>query len=342
MSELIALSQKYQAIAVVGTGKNTGKTVTVNYLLTGANRAGIIPGLTSTGRDGEKADILSALPKPAIHLPEKAMLATAAPCLRAGSARLEIVETTGLYNALGEIVLARVREAGTVEACGPERTGDLQTVIQRLRHFAQLVIADGAMDRVSASAPAVAEAVILATGAVVGSDLQKVVDLTVHAVRTLSTPAAAELTLPARQLLAVGQTGVQNAEGQIKVVPILTAINAPPQLADYLNEEYNCLLLGGALSDPLAELLRQASGKTPGLKVIVQDGTRIFVEPSRWQLLTRQVVVRAAWPVNLIAVTVNPVDPRGRRLPGKQLVDNLRALLPEMLVVDPMADGGMG
>jgi hypothetical protein len=340
VNELTALSLRHQSIAVVGMGKNTGKTVTVNCLVAGAVQAGIALGLTSTGRDGESTDIVSALPKPAIYLPEGAVLATATASLGRGTARLEILDATGIYNTLGEIVIARVREAGSVEVSGPERTGDLREVIRRLQAYAQLVIADGAIDRMAASAPSVTEAAILATGAVIGRDVRQVVSLTVHAARVLMTPAAGGLRQPSLELLAGGKIGVQNQQGQIKAIPLSTAIDAPPEILDYLSPEYNCLLAGGALSDPLAELLLQASWKVPGLTIVVQDGTRIFVEPSRWQRLSRRVAVRVVKPINLMAITVNPVDPRGRRLPGSQLVGGLRELMPDLLVVDPMAEGG--
>ncbi len=341
MKELTALALRHQSIAVVGMGKNTGKTVTVNCLLAGAAPRGIVLGLTSTGRDGEMTDIVSALPKPPIYLPEQAVLATSTLSLGKGTARLEILGTTGIYNPLGEIVIARVRERGSVEVSGPERTEDLRTIIGMLQDYAQLVVVDGAIDRMAASAPSVAEAAILATGAVIGRDVEKVVALTIHAAGVLTLPTCAGLEEQGKKLLAQGKTGVINEHGQVKEVPLTTAVDAPPEILDYLNPEYNSLLVGGALSDPLAELLLQASWKIPGLSVVVDNGTKVFVEPQRWQRLRRRVSISAARSINLIAITVNPVDPRGRRLPGKELVESLQELLPKILVVDPMAEGGM-
>lgn len=340
MKALTALALQHKSIAVVGMGKNTGKTVTVNCLLAGAAGKGLILGLTSTGRDGERTDVVSSLPKPPIFLPEQAVLATSTLSVGKGTARLEILSTTGIYNPLGEIVIARVREAGSVEISGPERTEDLRTIIGKLQAYAQLVLVDGAIDRIAASAPAVTDAAVLATGAVIGRDVEKVVELTVHTAGVLTIPAL-DVGEQGMKLLAQGKTGVINQQGQIKPLPLLTAIDAPPEILDYLSPEYNNLLIGGALSDPLAELLLQASWKIPGLSAVVEDGTKIFVEPQRWQRLRRRVAISAVRPINLIAVTVNPVDSRGRRLPGKELVESLQALLPKILVVDPMAEGGV-
>ena len=188
MNKLLARILPHGTVAVVGLAKNTGKTVTVNYLVAQAQGEGLRLGLTSTGRDGETVDVLTALAKPEIFLPRMAVLATARGSLSHGSARLEILETTGISNPLGEIVLARVREAGTVELSGPERTQDLKTIIRGLEALSDLVIVDGALDRISASALSVTGAAILATGAAVAPDPQGIVRATVHAAKVLMTP----------------------------------------------------------------------------------------------------------------------------------------------------------
>lgn len=343
MNKLVALAAQHKSVAVVGMAKNTGKTMTVNYLADGAMKSGLRLGLTSTGRDGETLDTVTALPKPAIHLTEGAVIATAAGSLAKGSSKLEILETTGISNTLGEIVLARVREAGTVEISGPERTQDLRVITRRLLAFADIVLVDGALDRMAASAPSVTEACILATGAVIGADVQAVVRSTVHCARVLLTPVV-EPSLPAGAavLVETGKIGVVCRAGAVKQVPLPTAVDAPLELLTYLDQDYSRLLLGGALTDELAELLISAARRIPGLEAIVRDGTRIFVEPGRWQrLLQAGAVIRCIEPVNLVALTVNPVDPRGRRLPGQQLVDALQDLLPDLLVLNPLAEGGV-
>lgn len=337
MNALFARARRYRSIAVVGMGKNTGKTVTVNSLIAKAREAGISVGLTSTGRDGEDEDVASFRPKPPVFLPPGAALATAGPCLGRGSAGLEILEATGLTNALGEIYIARVQEEGSVEVSGPERMADLQPVLARLQQLASLVLVDGAMDRRSASAPSVSEGTILATGAVIGGSTEEVIRLTLYAVEVLGLPAAGDLSLPEIEFLAGGGVGAAGTRGPIVTIPVATAVDAPPEIASYLSPQCNRFLTGGALSDPLAELLWQASWKIPSLQVVVWDATRIFVEPGRWQRLTRRVPVRVALPIDLVGITVNPFSPEGRRLPGNELVRDLKKMLPGLPVADPLA-----
>jgi hypothetical protein len=319
--------------------KNTGKTVTVNYLIAGATQVGLSLGLTSTGRDGETMDILSSLSKPEIRMPEGAVLATSRGSASQGSARLEILGTTGISNTLGEIVIARIREAGTVEISGPERTEDLRVITSRLQELADLVIVDGALDRLAASAPSVTEAVVLATGAVVGADVKAVVLRTVHAAQILKLPVAENLNPRAVELIKQGKLGVYRGDS-VEALDLPTAIDAPLEILDYLGPPATSLLLGGALTDELAELLISASRNVAGLEAVVRDGTRVFIGPARWQRLQRAgVKVKSVEPINLVAITVNPVDPRGRQLPGRQLIGTLKQLLPGLLVINPLREG---
>lgn len=338
---LLELTGGKKSIAVVGMAKNTGKTTTVNFLISSARQLGLKLGVTSTGRDGETEDIITAQPKPSIFLDEESVLATARTSLSKGSARLEILDTTGMYNALGEIVIAKVREAGTVEVSGPERTENLRVVTQKLQNFADLVILDGALDRIAASAPSVADACILATGAVIGRDVDGVVRSTLHCVRNLQTPACTSLPEKAKEIIEAGKIGVLGSDGDVVILPLSTAVDAPLEILDYLSTQYNRLLLGGAFSDELADLLMSAARKIPELEAVVRDGTRIFAGESRWQrLLSTGTKIRVLEPVKLVAITVNPVDPRGRQLSGELIIKALQGVLPDILVFDPLAEGG--
>ena len=337
MKDLQSLISRYRSLAVVGLAKNVGKTVTVNRLIAESAATGLKLGLTSSGRDGEEFDIISALPKPAIDLPANTVVATATGSLERGSARLEILMATGIYNSLGEIVIALVREGGRVEVSGPSRVADLKRIIAILEKQTQLVIIDGAIDRVAASA--VAQAVILATGAPVGPSPEIIIERTVSAARVLMTPGAKGLSQSSRELLEQGKAGVCNIQGDVKLLPFATLIDGPREIGDYLGEDFNCLLVGGALGDSLADLLMDMEA-VPGLSLVIQDATRIFVGAQRWHKLNKLVKVRVAKPLNLVAITVNPVDPRGRKIDGEKVVAGLRQLMPELLVLDPLARGG--
>ena len=53
-----------RSLAVVGTAKNVGKTVAMNYLVSELSAKGLAVGLVSSGRDGETVDSFTGEPKP--------------------------------------------------------------------------------------------------------------------------------------------------------------------------------------------------------------------------------------------------------------------------------------
>lgn len=338
MKDLVTRAAARGSLAVVGMAKNSGKTVTINYLLAAACQLGVKVGLTSTGLDGETTDSISLLPKPAIVLPEGAMVATARSSLNRGTARLELLTDTGLVNPLGEIVIARVRQKGTVEVSGPERAEDLKQVIASMMKQTDLVLVDGALDRIASSAPAVTGGAVLATGAVVAPNLEGVARATVHQARLLLLPPIAGLTQEQAQVVERGRIAVQTGE-QLVLLPLDTAIDGPTQVLDYISPQCR-LLLGGAFTEDLARVLLGAARQLDGFELAVRDGTRIFVGQRLWRQLERaKVLVGVVQPVNLMAVSVNPVDPRGRQLPGHQLVTMLEEMLPDLYIFNPLAGG---
>ena len=106
---------KCATLAVCGLAKNTGKTVSLNYLVEAAGQDAVDLGLTSIGRDGEMWDVLSHKRKPAITVKPGMLLATAEKALSAATAKLQLLYRTGLGTSLGQEVIARVQTPGSVE-----------------------------------------------------------------------------------------------------------------------------------------------------------------------------------------------------------------------------------
>jgi hypothetical protein len=175
------------AIAVVGTGKNVGKTVTVAAICD-ALRAGAAPfGLCSIGRDGEAVDALEGFAKPRLWLRAGTLLATARALLPKHPA-VEVVETLDERSAVGRLVVARVRAPGLFEIAGPPSAAAMRRVVARLRAAgAPFVVIDGAVDRVAALRDG-EDAVVIATGAAAGTSFARVVDEMAGFVSSLRTP----------------------------------------------------------------------------------------------------------------------------------------------------------
>src|ERR1700682_5812022 len=180
-------------LALVGLAKNTGKTETLTAILAEHAGAGRPVGVTSIGRDGEAHDVIDArIAKPRLHLVAGSLVATPGALLRASGLAHERLARTGVRTPLGEVVLARLSEEGTVEVAGPSAAADVRAVSDAMAELgAEQVLIDGAIDRRAGASPAVADGLLMATGAVLGKDIEQVVQRTADAVDLVRLPRAA-------------------------------------------------------------------------------------------------------------------------------------------------------
>jgi hypothetical protein len=161
------------SLVVVGTGKNVGKTVVMRCVYEACMRQGMLPGLTSIGRDGEAADIGDAHPKPRLFLREGTIVATARDVLPRSPASL-VLELSNLDTAAGTLVYARVQAPSYYELVGPPTASGVREALGVLRGLAPYAIVDGAVDRIAALAGG-DDAVVVVGGASGASTLDEAV-----------------------------------------------------------------------------------------------------------------------------------------------------------------------
>jgi len=195
-AELVRIADAAGArgIAVVGTGKNVGKTVTVRAILRALR--GRVVGLTSIGRDGEAVDSGDAGAKPRLPLDPGTLIATARSVLPASPAA-EILETTGEATAAGPLLYARVRDGAFYELVGVPTASGVRASLTRLRaHGATFTVLDGAIDRVAALAGG-DETIVVAAGAAASATI----DDAAEEARALVARLSLQAVDPAREAL---------------------------------------------------------------------------------------------------------------------------------------------
>ncbi len=161
---LTAVLRMFQGnLALIGTGKNAGKTTALNFLLREFPRP--VTGVTSIGRDGERLDVLEKHAKPAIHVSDGTIFATAQSCLSRIEGRFTVLESTAVSTPLGSVLLCQADAFCRVELAGPSQVEDLVRISRRMREFgAARVWIDGAFDRIAGAAGRLSGAVLLAAG----------------------------------------------------------------------------------------------------------------------------------------------------------------------------------
>jgi hypothetical protein len=321
LSDLTAGTKR---LALVGLAKNTGKTVALTALLRELEEQGRRVGVTSVGRDGEARDVIDRrIEKPRIALTEGSLVATTDSLLRASGLDHDLLEKTHVRTPLGQVLIVRLKEPGPIEVAGPSAAADVRTVSDAMLGYgAEQVLIDGAVDRRAASSPDVSDGLIVSTGAVLSETIDEVVAKTkdaVDLVRLPKTPETIEsdtIALPPRFAL----TGDEVQIGHL--------LDASPSATR--------LIAGGALPaqflDALTRVIRRSSRK---LTVVAEDPTKVFLTdrgPS-WYA-GHNIDIHVARPINLMAITVNPVAPQSHRFDTVRL----QALLRDAIAGAPLFD----
>jgi hypothetical protein len=313
---LIGLVPKgnFESVAVIGMAKNTGKTTTFNRLVE-ESLGRFALGLTTTGRDGEKTDVITQLPKPAIIAPAGAIIATTDQALPNCEAPLKLLEETKYRTQLGGISLFRVTEPGKVELVGPDTVSQLHDIIHKMFGYgAQIVLADGAFDRMAAADPAVTEAVILATGASLSPIMAETIARTAMVIQHLNLRRSKDhrLEAAARAVIAERRVATINEAYEPAVLDIKTALEKGERIFAAVSEDTRAIAFGGALVASVMTDIMRAPKVVKRVELFVADGTRLFVEPAQWRRFVNMGgKVRVLNPIHLLAVTVNPFSPLG-------------------------------
>ncbi len=324
LADLVAATRR---LALVGLAKNTGKTETLAAILAEHAVAGRRVGVTSIGRDGEERDVIDGrIVKPRIRLVRGSLVATTDALLHASMIPHERLLRTGVRTPLGEVIVGELHEQGTIEVAGPSAAADVQAVSEAMAELgAEQVLIDGAIDRRAASSPAVADGLVMATGAVLSEDIEQVVALTTAAVELVRLPQARTLPgeegkriVPARQLVLSGE---------------------PPEIAELLRTraQESTLVVHGALGERFLQGLLDARRERAGreLRIVVGDPTKVFLSGRAPSWYRRQgIAIEVLRTIELKAITVNPVAPQSHHFDSERL----RALIEEAVGDVPVFD----
>ncbi|MGA2320450.1 MAG: hypothetical protein ABSG95_06875 [Solirubrobacteraceae bacterium] len=353
LSDLLSSTRR---LALVGLAKNTGKTETLAAILAEHARAGRRVGVTSIGRDGEERDVIDArIEKPRIKLQAGSLVASTGALLRASGVHYERLAQTGVRTPLGEVLIARLSEAGAVEVAGPSAAEDVRAVSEAMSALgAEQVLIDGAIDRRAASSPAVADGLLMATGAVLGEDIGEVVAATKDAVDLVRLPlAGAARVQPGPQLadLAPGEapgeaprdSALDGGGGQLLLARRLVLSAEPAEIAALLREHprTSTFLVDGALGERFLDGLLTARLERAGrvLRIIVGDPTKVFLSRRGPDFYRRQgLEIEVRRTIELKAITVNPLAPQSHRFDSaelRELVAQAVGDVPVLDVLDP-------
>lgn len=325
-------------IAIVGMAKNAGKTVTLNHFIEEAEEDKRVLGLTSIGRDGERIDLVTQTQKPMIYVSQGTFFATAEMLFETAEVKCEVIEVTPYQTAMGRMIIGRTLSDGYLQLAGPNTNKTIRAVSERMLELgAESILVDGALDRNTSASPAISDACVLSTGAVVSREMTKTIQETVHKASLMRLP---KTQLPDQDWMKpLNKVHVVNQKGQVRVLEdIKTALGAGKKIAEAITEETTHVVFPGALVNRTLKEIVESVAEIHQIELIVKDATKIFIDYRDWQLYMRQgIKITVLDPINLKMITVNPYSPSGYYYDRNAFIQGLKRALKDIQIVDVMA-----
>lgn len=329
-SKLRALSAESASLAFIGAGQGTGKTTALQAFVDA--HADETSGVTSVGVDGAALDGAAERSRAVLTVSRGTILATASGCLTHGDITREILADTGIHTPLGEILIVKAHSGGWIELAGPSVVSDLARVCRLLEtHGARKIFVDGAQGRLSLASPAAGGAAVFT----VRQEQTRAVDACVEDARHVLE----QLMLPSAPTGALEQI---RRNRNLPEMPKMLLIDADPEysityktidihdgISGSIREGTTGVWLRGAVTNEFVDRLLGRSptarkGAWAGLSLIIEDGTRLFLdERRRERLRSAGIELRVERPLAVIAVAVNPG-------PGSGKTDSPPALMEAM------------
>lgn len=323
--QLLDMIKKYKIISIIGMGKNTGKTTTLNHII--RNFKGNL-GITSIGRDGEKYDVITRLPKPRIYIEKEAYVATAEQSLDNSNIKMEFIKTTGFNTPLGVVKILKAMSSGYIELAGPSINKYLSNICLELINLGcDIILVDGAFDRKSYAAPVISDATILSTGASISENMHKVVDLTAHIVKllTIENEKEEKILKLANEIFKNSKIGIIDSKNSIKMLEVITSLDAATDINENLNSNSKYVVIKGPISDKLLSDLMDSTDNYKGVTFLVEDGTKLFLSKGLLEKFQKKGgILKVLNPIKLIAVTANPTSPFGYQFDKNEFLTLLK------------------
>jgi hypothetical protein len=307
----------------------------LQHLLGGGE--GLVKGVTSIGYDGEEVDQVTSTHKPRIYVEAGSLVGTAAGLLGRCDFTKEYLGFTGYYTPLGEVVVVRALSDGYAMLAGPSKTVEMQGLVKQLYGYgAKRVLIDGAAARKSSASLEAADACILATGASFSHDIQQITQETAFFCELLGlkrVEADISALVAARVEAALGSKDSANLclvyDGQKQELACLSSLEqgAADELAQYCEGESGItVVFVGVVSRLFMQRFLSKSRDLKDVTLVAQDGTRLLIASEQYEsLLKRGARLFVLKELNPLAITINPVSPKGFKLDGTALKQSLEA-----------------
>lgn len=313
------LPKDISSISIIGLSKNAGKTTVFNQLMYEYYNDRRKIGIVSTGVDGEKYDVWSGKPKPAIYAQPGMLVVTTRGAIEQSEGSFEILEKLKPSAINLDVYVVRTIKGGRVMLTGTPSLHDIRDALKAFQYYgADLSLVDGAYDRLASANPEVTSGTVLAVGAAYHRSLPVILQ---HLEQWLF-----RFTLPLNRLINP-QIERSLKKGVALWVDKTTEQIHPldlPFLERWSNkvpQDEGYLFLPGACT---GAMLREASSLPHPPVIVLQDSTRLF---AKWQEIVdfyrRGGTLQVINANRLLGIAVNPYSPDGYQFDGDGMLSEV-------------------
>jgi len=310
--------ENYKSLSIIGLEKNTGKTECLNYVLSRLSDSGKTIALTSIGIDGENKDQVKQTHKPEIDVYQGMLFVTSELHYKSRKLVSEILDVSKQSTSLGRLVTAKAITTDKVMISGPANNAGLIDIINNMSNFGvDITIVDGALSRKSLASPTVTEAMILATGAALSSNITQLVFKTKYVFDLI---ALSETNNQTKEILFNIREGIWSIDNDNNITDLnISSVMMIEKVKDRLFEAGNRIYVSGAITDNFLNFLKNQK-QINETEIIVRDFTRIFAQPEVfYSYIKRSGKIKVLQKTKLVAITINPVSPDGYVLNSEEL-----------------------
>lgn len=316
--DIYDLIKDEERVSFIGMCKNAGKTTVLNEVIKKLhnNKESIL--LTSIGRDGEELDLVTNTKKPEIYVYKDDYIATARDLIKYCDITKEIVESTGIYTPLGEIIIIRAISDGFVQIAGPSIATQMATICNKFKeHSSGKILIDGALERKSIATGKVSNVAILSSGASYSADMEKTVRDTAYTAMLFSLPEY-KLKLPedfnrenySEKYYIIEENTIKKTDKKIELREVWAK-----------ESDIESIFVNGALSDAMINSLLLSNAKLEGKRLVFFDGSRILIKYENFEKLRqRGLIFSCIEAINIVAITINPFSAYGHHYDSEKFL----------------------
>ena len=329
-------------IAVLGLVRGAGKLTTLLHLARGLQERGLGVGIVAAGREDDDIEMVQPPRQIRVALRSGTVLATTAAALGRATAKLETIERTGAETAQGTVLIVRVMEDGEAELIGPGAASSLRQVVDAVaRHADGRVLIEGSFNRRSFAAPGIANGIVLAVGAVMAPEVERIVAgtryyLDLFSLRGTDERAAEVFPISESEGAAILLGDDDQVVGGI---PWRARGNAELILTGQ-HPPFRRLVVPRSVGDDfVVPLVRERVQ----FEIIVRDPMRIALSPvyfSAWQKVGGGISV--VHRTRVLALTLNPTNPAGPDQDPEEFLEAFRSGITEVPSHDVVLEEAAG